>query len=197
MSLIPPYKIADCSQCGDRQVPCVKVGKEYFCKFKCHARNKQKQQIDRSNRNKVRGLLQYQKEDGTMDSIKELTLDTDRVISRYIRLRDMESDGKVTCYCCGKRIKWEKAHAAHYINRQHLGTRFLLENIKSNCYECNVEKRGNLVVYAERLNKENPGIVEWLTEQSHTVVSPTRDELKQLLFDYQQRLKMVELKLKK
>ena len=39
----------------------------------------------------------------------------------------------------------------------------------------------NLVVYAERLNKENPGIVEWLIEQSHTVVSPTRNELKELL----------------
>ena len=198
MSLIPPYKIADCSECGDKQVPCVKVAKDYFCKFKCHARNKMKQQVAKSNqRSAVRGLLQYQKVEGVMDSIQELTIDLDRVISRYIRIRDMEMDGKITCYCCDKRVKWENSHAMHYINRQHMGARFLLENLRSGCAECNVEKRGNLVVYAERLNKETPGIVDWLNDQSHTVVSPTRDELKQLLFDMQQRLKMVETKLKK
>jgi hypothetical protein len=28
MGIIPQYKIADCNQCGDKQVPCVKVGKK-------------------------------------------------------------------------------------------------------------------------------------------------------------------------
>lgn len=194
MSLIPNSKIGDCGRCGAKNTPCRKRKKELLCISKCCRKDDTTRQLARA---KVRGLVQYQKEDGTMDSIKELTCDIDRILSRYVRLRDMESDGKITCYCCGKRVKWEQAHAMHYINRQHLGTRFLLENLRSGCFECNVEKRGNLVVYAEKLNKENPVIVEWLTEQSHTVSSPTRNDLKELLFDFQQRLKMVELKLKK
>ena len=193
MSLIPPYKIADCSSCPSMQVPCRKRGKNLLC-LNCCKRDDNTKQIARS---KVRSLGTYQREEDIMDSVKELTIDIDMVTSRYIRIRDMESDGKITCYCCDKRVKWEQAHAAHYINRQHMGTRFLFQNIKSNCFTCNVEKRGNLVVYAERLNKEDPGIVDWLIEQSHIVTSPTRNELKQILFDRQQKLRMVELKLKK
>lgn len=144
----------------------------------------------------VRTLNTYQVEEGIVDSVSELTIDLDRIISRYCRLRDMEADGKITCYICSHRVKYERAHAMHFINRQHLGTRFLLENIKSGCYECNVVKRGNLVLYEKKLNEENNGIVDWLKEQSYVVANPTRDELKNLLTEYQFKLKLVESKLK-
>ena len=196
MSLIPKSKFGDCCQCGLTDTNVVKVKKDTYC-LQCHKSNKTKQQMAKQREKVlVRNLIDKQREDGTLDSTKELIIDLDRVTSRYIRLRDMEKDGKITCYICERRIKWEKAQAMHYINRQHLGTRFLLSNLKSGCFDCNVTKRGNLIEYAKKLESETPDIVEWLIEQSHTVSSPTRNELKELLCDFQNKLRMVESKLK-
>ena len=196
MGIIPKTKFGDCASCYLKDTAVVKVGKSLYCSS---CRNSQKAMLytQRANeKNKVRSLNTYQKAEGIVDSIQELILDNDRVVSRYIRLRDMEKDHKITCYCCNKRVLWTKAHAMHFINRQHIATRFLLANLKSGCFECNVEKRGNLEVYAEKLEKETPGIVEWLREQSASVASVTRDELKELLIDFQHKLRLVETKLK-
>ncbi len=193
MGIIPTSKWGDCSSCGDKNVAVVKVGKNLFCRDKCHRNNKVQQQVQKaSERNKVRSLNTYQKVEGIVDSLQELTADLDRVVSRYVRIRDMEKDGKITCYTCDKRVSYLKAHCSHFINRSNMGTRFLLDNLRSCCYECNVEKRGNIKVFAERLTKENPTIVEWLNEQAHTVANPTRDELKSLLIDFQFKLRTVE-----
>lgn len=196
MSLIPQSKFGDCCQCGLTNTNVVKVKKDTYC-LQCHKTNKTKQQMAKQREKVlVRNLIDKQRDNGELDSTKELILDLDRVVSRYIRLRDMEKDGKITCYICENRIRWEKAHAMHYIARQHLGTRFLLANLKSGCYDCNVTKRGNLVEYAKKLELETPDITEWLIEQSHTVASPTRNELKELLCDFQNKLRLVESKLK-
>ncbi len=196
MSIINKHKWGDCSVCYAKDTAVVKVAKDLVC-LNCRKSQKNKVQIEKANvRNKVRSLGTYQREEGILDSIQELTIDLDRVISRYIRLRDMEKDGKISCFCCGKRVQWTKAHAMHFINRQHVATRFLLDNLKSGCFECNVEKRGNLEVYAEKLEKEKSGIVEWLREQAATVANVTRDELKENLISFQHKLRLVETKLK-
>lgn len=196
MSLIPKSKFGDCIQCGATDTNVVKVKKDTYCLL-CHRSNKTKEQVAKQGqRNAVRGLLNYQREEGIVDNVQELTIDLDRVISRYIRIRDMEKDGKITCYTCPRRIKWEQAHCMHYINRQHLGTRFLIDNLRSGCQHCNVNLSGNLKEYAKRLEQENPGVVEFLQEQARQVISPTRQELKQLLTEYQNKLRIVEQKLK-
>ena len=85
MSLIPPYKISDCSQCGKGDVPCRKRGKELICLICCRKDDTNKQ-IARS---KVRGLIGYKKEDG--NSTAEL--------QRWFEARHKEMSG--TCKHCG------------------------------------------------------------------------------------------------
>lgn len=195
MSYLPQSKFGKCSNCGQDNTNVVKVKKDLFC-IPCHQSNKTKVQIQKANvRQKVRSLIGYQRSEGLVDSISELKIDLDRVSSRYIRLRDMEADGKITCYCCGKRVAWQKAHCMHLIDRVHMATRYLILNLHSGCFECNVEKDGNLEVYAAKLEKEIPNIVEWLQEQSRTITNTTQSELKELLYDFHQKLKIVELKL--
>ena len=140
----------------------------------------------------IRGIRKEQQDEGVIDSIQELTIDLDRIVSRYIRIRDMEKDGKITCYICGKRVNWQKAHAMHFVNRQHVATRFLLQNLRVGCYDCNVIGRGELIRYAIKLNEEEKGLAEWLTEQGYTIKNQTRNELKELLFDFQQKLNIIE-----
>jgi len=196
MGIIANSKYGKCSQCNSDDTQCRKRGKDLIC-LSCCKQIDNKKQIDKANtRNKVRGLITYERQEGILDSIQELKLDNDRVSSRYIRLRDMEKDGKITCYCCGKRVAWQKAHCMHFINREHMATRYLIANLHSGCFECNVEKRGNLEVYAQKLEHETSGIVEWLQEQARSVANVSVSELKETLYDFQQKLRIVETKLK-
>lgn len=194
-STLNKTKFGNCSRCEATNTECVKIGKELVC-CRCNNDAKAKRQITNANeRQRVRSLIKYERVEGILDSIKELKLDLDRVSSRYIRLRDMESDGKITCYCCGKRIKWQKAHCMHFADRDNMATRYLIDNLKSGCFECNVEKRGNLVAYAQKLESEKPGVVDFLTDQSRTTANVSQSELKELLYDFQQKLNLVEKKL--
>ncbi len=152
------------------------------------AKNKKEKQL-------IRTLNKYQIIEGIVDSLQSLITDIDYCQSRYVRLAAMGKDFKIECYCCAKRVLWTKAHLMHFINRANLATRFLSSNGKAGCYDCNVIKRGNLIVYAKKLNEEQPRLAEWLQEQSYTVANPTRSDLKEILVDYQFKLKLVEQKL--
>ena len=130
------------------------------------------------------------------DSVSALKADLDRITSLYTRYRDTQPDGFIYCFCCGKRLVFKSAQCMHFIPRACLSTRWLPENTKSGCFECNVEKEGNLKVYAEKLEEENKGIVEFLEEQSKLVTNVSVSDLKELLIEMQFKLKLVENKLK-
>ena len=196
-TLIPRSKHGDCQQCGDKNVPCAKVGKNLYCLSKCHRDNKIKSYTQRASvRNQVRSLGTYQKAEGIVDSVSELMVDLDRVYSRWLRLANMGKDLKCDCYTCGARVMWTKAQCGHMISRSHLGLRWEPINTKVQCAHCNVGLHGNIEEFRKRLDLERPGTSEWLTDTSREVYSPTKDELKQKLFEYQQRLRLVETKLK-
>lgn len=199
MSILPQYKIGDCSidGCGLTETQGRKVGKKFIC-ANHYSDIKRKEQIAKANvRQSVRGLVKYERQEGILDNTQELILDLDRVVSRYVRLAAMGKDHKCDCYTCGVRKEWTKMQAGHFISRKHLSLRWnTTYNIKVQCNDCNVCKHGNLEVYIENLEKEQPGIVEYLKEQSRQVENTTRTELKILLFDFQQKLKLVETKLK-
>lgn len=198
MSLLPQYKIGNCSieGCGLTDTQGRKVGKNFIC-ANHYSDIKKKEQISKANiRQSVRGLIKYERQEGILDSIQELILDLDRVVSRYLRLREMDKEHKCKCFTCDSKRDWNKVHAGHFIPRSNLYYRFdLTYNLRVQCPNCNVTLRGNLKVYAERLEQERKGIVEWMQEQTRQVWSPTRDELKMMLFDYQQKLNFVEKKL--
>jgi 5-methylcytosine-specific restriction endonuclease McrA len=195
MSYLPQSKFGKCSQCGTSNTNVVKVKKDLFC-IPCHQSNKTKVQIQKaSTRQKVRSLIGYEREGGILDSTQELILDLDRVVSRYVRLAAMGQDHRCECFTCGSKRNWSKMHCGHYIPRIHLATRWELANLRVQCPICNVQQHGNITEYTTLLEAEHKGITEWLKEQSREVCSPSRDELKQLLFSFQQKLKLVETKL--
>ena len=99
MSLIARSKFGDCSRCNATDVDCKKRGKFLICNQCCKVEDTQKQ-IDKAKvKNSLHRLKKYQREEtDNMDSVQELVIDIDRVLSRYIRLRDAGMDGKVICY---------------------------------------------------------------------------------------------------
>ena len=143
-------------------------------------------------------MEKYEKEQGLEDaSLKNLIDDLDYVFSRYIRLKHSDSSGLCECFTCGKKDTYTNLQCGHYIPRANLITRFLEQNCRPQCKSCNEFKSGNLEEYTLRLEKEQIGITDWLSEQARQVYKPTRDEIKELLTEYRYKLEIVNKKLMK
>lgn len=50
--------------------------------------------------------------------------EADKWFSEWIRLRDADEDGYVTCITSGRRIKWRQADCGHWISRAKMATRY-------------------------------------------------------------------------
>lgn len=194
--LIAQTKYGDCSTCPARNTNVVKRGKDLFCLSCARNADVKKQSAKQRTKLAVRGLVTYQKAEGIIDNQQELIIDLDRVVSRYIRLAAMGKDHRVQCFTCSTKRIWSVMQCGHFIPRANLVFRFdWVYNLRPQCPNCNVNLRGNLEVFEANLNKERPAIVEWMKEEARQVYSPTRNELKEMLFDLQQKLKIVEKKL--
>ena len=149
--------------------------------------------MDKNNRQKVmvRSLNNYQRE-VLVDNLADLKAQLDYVYSRWLRIANAEKDLRVECYTCGKKEDFKKMQCGHFISRVNLGLRWENSNTKPQCKNCNEFLKGNIEVFSKKLEEEKNGIVEWLTEQSRIVYSPTRDELKELLINYTAKLRIVE-----
>ena len=74
----------------------------------------------------------------------------DKEFSLYIRLRD-SSGGYFKCISCGQIKPFEQADCGHYINRQHMSTRFDEMNCNAQCRKCNRFMEGNMSGYRRGL----------------------------------------------
>jgi dsDNA-specific endonuclease/ATPase MutS2 len=52
-------------------------------------------------------------------------------------------------------------------------------------------------VYRQKLEEEEPGIVDYLQEEARQISKPTRDELKSLIIEYRHKLNLVKKKFEK
>lgn len=126
------------------------------------------------------------------EDLQTLVKDLDIIFSRYIRLKDADLYGCIECYCCGAKVKWTMSDASHFIPRGHMYTRFNEMNVKPCCQPCNRNLHGNLAAFAQHLERDNPGSVEILQEHSRTIYHYSKDELRQMIGEYDRKLKQVQ-----
>ena len=81
----------------------------------------------------------------------DLVAKLDKVFSRYIRLRDAMPNGYFRCISCNEIKPFEQADCGHYINRQHMSTRFDEMNCNAQCRKCNRFMEGNMSGYRRGL----------------------------------------------
>lgn len=109
MGIIPNSKFGKCSQCGEEDVPCVKVGKDLFCRDKCHKQNKVKEQVAKANtRNAVRGLGKKYVPRGTF-----IELDDKVCKEKWFRLIRTKLTGTCQCGCGNKSQKNDDMYFRH------------------------------------------------------------------------------------
>lgn len=61
----------------------------------------------------------------------------DKAFSLYIRLRDSDASGMVSCCTCGSSLPWREANAGHFVTRTHISTRWDERNCHAQCPRCN------------------------------------------------------------
>jgi hypothetical protein len=132
-------------------------------------------------------VVKYEEEQET-ESIQNLIQDLDVVFSQYIRYKYADVDGIVECFTCSKKLPISQMSAGHYIARGNYGLRFMEDNTRVQCYQCNGKHETDILPFKTKLESERKRITEWLEEQSRQVYKPTRDELKQLLIEYRYKL---------
>ncbi|MCS3304383.1 recombination protein NinG [Bacteroides faecis] len=79
-----------------------------------------------------------------MPSVNErLKKRLDIIFGQYIRLRDINEDGYITCISCGRTLSYGESECGHYIGREHMTVRFDEKDCNAQCHTCNHDKRGN------------------------------------------------------
>lgn len=119
----------------------------------------------------------------------------DRVFSQYIRLRDM-MDGRVfRCISCGQIKPIEQGDCGHYINRQHMSTRYSEMNCNCQCRRCNRFDEGNVQGYRLGLvAKYGEARVAMLEAQKYQLRQIGDFEYKAMITFYQKEIKKLEEK---
>ena len=74
----------------------------------------------------------------------------DKLFSLYIRNR-YSKNGKAKCFTCGKVDDIKRLHAGHFMSRKHYSTRWLEDNVKPQCYGCNVMQQGQQYKFSKYL----------------------------------------------
>ena len=123
-----------------------------------------------------------------------MTLKTaDKYFSKFIRIRDADENGYVTCIACGKIMHWTKADCGHFIKRQFKSLRFNEKNCNSECRHCNWILQGNDIEYAKGLVKKyGKGILQQLVSTKNRTMKTGRFELKHIADYYRDKFNQLK-----
>jgi hypothetical protein len=126
------------------------------------------------------------------DGLPELIDRLDGLVSKYVRMSAADMDRNCECYTCGDKRMWMLMDAGHYITRSCMYLRFdTSRNIRPQCPICNRAKYGMAAAFGKHLEIEMPNVTEILLEESRIVYKYTREELRNLITDYTQRIKLL------
>lgn len=114
-------------------------------------------------------------------------LDADSKLSIYIR-RLYLVDGFIKCYTCDQLMEFREAQCGHFISRDNKSTRWLIENVRPQCHNCNVHLHGNLKEYEKRLEAECTGLPDKLRVIGREIFKPTIAEVRAISDDLHERL---------
>lgn len=119
----------------------------------------------------------------------------DAVFSEYIRLRNADNNGNVTCFTCGKVEYWKRKgmQAGHFQSRKHYATRWDEINVQVQCSGCNVFKYGEQYKFALNLDKQfGDGTAEELFIKAKEIVKFSTKELETLITYYKDQVKLLD-----
>jgi hypothetical protein len=166
-----------CKKCGEKFTPYRTFDK--FC-YVCKKTEEALKNLEKIKKEKKK----KQKED--LLTLQDYLKLAQQVFNKYINARDR---GK-NCISCFKPIKG-RVNASHYYNaNNHYSLRFDEDNVHSSCITCNQFLSGNLIQYRKGLlERIGEAKISRLDELSNVTRKFTKEELKELIIEYKERIK--------
>lgn len=119
------------------------------------------------------------------------------VFSKYIRMRDcLRTTGCASwglCITCEKRYHIKMLQAGHFIPGRHNANLFNEKGCHAQCYNCNINLRGNTLVYRRKIIElYGEGWDEVLEERARQTVKYSVKDLEEKKEEYQTLIKEME-----
>lgn len=83
--------------------------------------------------------------------INKLQKEADILFSRWLRYRNLDEDGMQTCFTCGWKGLPKAIQAGHFVSRYYKVVRYDENNVRNQCFVCNIQKKGDYVTFREKL----------------------------------------------
>ena len=124
-----------------------------------------------------------------IETVQELMKAAQIVFNKFIRIRDKDQP----CISCGSKLE-NKFDAGHYFSSGgHKAVTFDIDNVHGQCVACNQWKHGNLIQYQIGIEQRIGGDrLIALHEKAHKSVKYTREELRDIIANYKQKIKNLE-----
>ena len=124
-----------------------------------------------------------------IETVQELMKAAQIVFNKFIRIRDKNQP----CISCGSKLE-NKFDAGHYFSSGgHKAVTFDEDNVHGQCVACNQWKHGNLIQYQIGIEQRIGGDrLIALHEKAHKAAKYTREELRDLIANYKQKIKNLE-----
>ena len=169
-----------CKNCSDKFEP-IRFNMKYCLKDECIKVFVEKTKEQQWKKTKAKSKLDLM----TLSDYLRLTQQT---FNKFIRLRDK---GNV-CISCQK--KPLKENAGHFFNaNNHYNVRFDERNVNLQCEHCNTYLSGNLIEYQRNLiHKIGIESYHELEADARKTRKFTKDELKEIITEYKQKVKQLE-----
>jgi 5-methylcytosine-specific restriction endonuclease McrA len=120
-----------------------------------------------------------------LKSLSSLENKLDRVFSTYIRKRDADEGGTVSCVTCGRLMFWKEADCGHFVKRQHRATRWLPTNCAPQCQRCNHWMGGRQDDFARYvIQRYGAETFDELMTLKYRTVKHSRAELQEMIERY-------------
>ena len=125
-------------------------------------------------------------------TLTQLKNELDKVFSRYIRAKYADRNGRVRCYTCSREYLVGDAQAGHFASRRHMATRWDEDNVRPQCYACNITDQGRQWRFGQALDREQPGIAQEVMERSESRHRNSANALRAAIDHYTARLEEYE-----
>ena len=130
--------------------------------------------------------MRVKKKSKTLGQLKKAAW---KLFSEYVRRKDADEGGTVSCYTCGRLLYWKEAHAGHALPGRHNAVLFDLDIVRPQCPRDNLFMGGRYEVFAAKLIRENG--LEWFEKKlagAREVIKMSRDDLEKIIIDYKKKL---------
>ena len=126
-------------------------------------------------------------------STSKLKKELDAVFSKYIRLRYADKLGYCRCATCGVKKHWKELQCGHFVPRNYLNTRWLIQNCMPQCVGCNYFGKGKPVQMADKIRLEfGDACPDNLYTLARIVAKFTKFDYERMIDEYKVLVKEIE-----